>query len=372
MYKSKARAGWLAAALCMIILTACSDTQTERADLIDTGEVVATEAHFRTTSVRRGTYAQESQTSGVVMFLIDSDLEWDQSDCRYEEICVNKGDKVAEGDVLIRFSSEKSQLDLEEMQLQLDRLKEEYETKIENWKEDIDTATRATWDLTSYAWVRADIEVQRLKAAYEQYCCDMDHQIEALKKSIAKRQEEADKNVLKAPFDGVIDTVPNSEEGSKVPVGETLISMHSETRVMVGADNTQGKFSYNQEVTVSVRESSFKGRVIAASNILPTSYRSDYMVIELESEEAAAFLAGRQSATITITGQTLSVDNALMASRQAFILDGGTYYVQVLGEDGAVHRRPVTIGSVNNNGNGTDVWILEGVDEGDTLVLVNG
>ena len=102
------------------------------------------------------------------------------------------------------------------------------------------------------------------------------------------------------------------------------------------------------------------------------SYQNDYMIIELDSEEDAAFLAGRRSGTITITGVTLSVDDTLIAARAAFILSGGSYYVQILGEDGAVHLRPVNIGSVNNNGNGTDVWILEGVDEGETLVLVNG
>ncbi|MBR2263357.1 MAG: hypothetical protein IJ917_03290 [Firmicutes bacterium] len=372
MYKSKARAGWLAAALCMIILTACGKPQAEETNLIDISNVVASETSFRTTTVRRGTYAEESQTSGVVRFPFSSDLEWDRPSCRIEEICVQRGDHVAEGDVLIRFTSEESLLDLEEMQLKLDRLKEEYEIGIENWEEDIDTAERATWDLTSYAWVRADIEVQRRKSAYEQYCCDMDHQIEALERSIAKRQEEADKNVLKAPYEGVIDGVPTIDVGSKVTPGQTLISMHSETRLVVGADNTQGKFSYDQEVMVRMRERSFEGRIIAASNILPTSYRSDYMVIELDSEEAVAFLASRQSVAITVTGETLSVDNALLASRQAVILSGGDYFVQILEEGGAIHRRPVTIGSINNNGNGTDVWILEGVEEGDTLLLVNG
>ena len=132
MYKSKARAGWLAAALCMIILTACGKPQAEETNLIDISNVVASETSFRTTTVRRGTYAEESQTSGVVRFPFSSDLEWDRPGCRIEEICVQRGDHVAEGDVLIRFTSEESLLDLEEMQLKLDRLKEMQRAILEN------------------------------------------------------------------------------------------------------------------------------------------------------------------------------------------------------------------------------------------------
>lgn len=372
MYKSKAKAGWLALALCMIILTGCGKKQSAETDLIDPSTIVTTETNYHTTTVRRGTYTEESQTSGIVTFPVSSDLEWDRTGCRFAEYCVQKGNKVSEGDVLIRFTSEESLLDLEEMQLELERLQAEYETGIENWEEDIDAAVRETWDVKSYAWVRADLEVQRLEAAYAQYQCDMEHQIETLEKNIKKRQKEADKNVLKAPYDGVIDYITTAEMGTKVPLGTTLVSMHSETRIVVGADNASGKFSYNQEVMVRLRERSFEGRIIAASNILPTNCKSDYMVIELATEEGVEFLTGRPAASITVTGETLSVEDALMASRSAFTLAGGTYYVQILEENGAVHQRPVTIGSVNNNGNGTDVWILDGVDEGDTLILTNG
>ena len=46
-------------------------------------------------------------------------------------------------------------------------------------------------------------------------------------------------------------------------------------------------------------------------------------------------------------------------------LDGGKYIVTILTEDGVTHTRFVTVGLVTP----TDVWILQGLNEGDTVII---
>ena len=352
--------------LAVVLLSGCgAKKQEKQADLKESSEKAQT-ANYRTTVVERGDYIVESKTGAIQYNPVIINLTWDKKDCRYQEYHVKTGDTVKKGDLLISFVSEESTLALEEKQLALEQLEKEYTAGKERRERDIDTAEKNLWKYSSYAYTRAKKEIELMELDLESFCYEMDFEKEQIEKAIAELEIKPEDLVLTAPCDGIIDKMPYADLGDKVPVGEPLIQMFDPATVVLGAENQNKVFAYGQKVTISSRERSVSGYVAAAGNALPIGYDLYYMVVRLDE---GSVLDSNLGLSLQISGDTVTVHDVLLAHRSAFTLEGGKYYVQILEDDGSVHRRPVQIGSTNNNGNGEVVWILDGVEEGDTLIL---
>jgi len=375
MFRNKKR--WLLLGLCILMLlpAGCSKAKKEEVELVSQELIVPEEANYKLAQVGTGEYTNERTTSGSIGFLITSDLYWDKEDCRYQEVLVEAGSIVKEGDVLIRFATNDSEITLEEQQLNLERLQNDYSVSRSDKQKEIATAKAALAGLESYDYQIAQLKVNKLQTSYEQYCYEMEHQIQTLKKSISDIQEEMDRNTITAPYDGIIEWVSSYTIGDKVPVYSTLIRMYSTDKLAIKAENPGKVFSYNQEVILRAggrdSEIEYEGRIVSAANILPLELQNEYMVVQVTSEIPEELLnMGNQllGMPVTVTGNTEEIQNVTIVDRKAVELEEGEYYVQLM-EDGQVKKRFVTLGSANNNGNGSVVWIVDGIEEGDELAL---
>ena len=365
-YMLKNRLWVLCLLLPVLVLSACQTKEKEEVSLKENAAATAKEANFRTTTVERGDYIVENRASATLYYPIMTELSWDQEECRYQEILVANGDHVKKGDPLIRVSSEESTLPLEEKDKAIELLNEEFAAGKQQREEDISQMEKELRKQSSYAYVRMKKQIEFKKVQLEEYCFEMEVSLADLQKDRDKIVEAMEKTELIAPYDGVISEVPFAEPGQKVQVGQTLIRMYDPSTIVVGSENPNGAFAFGQRVTVNTRDHSYEGQVVAAAGVLPFKYQETHMVIKLDGDGIVDLKPG---GSLFVTGDTITVKNVLIAGKAAFTLDGGKYYVQILDEDGSVHRRPVQLGSTNNNGNGTVVWIVDGLEEGDKLVI---
>ena len=236
-----------------ILLTACQAEKAEDPMLLEGTVQQAQEANFHTTTVTRGDYEIEARTGAATYYPVSAHLTWDRPDCRFDEILVGIGDEVKKGDTLITFLSEESTLQLESKEMELAELQETYAFEKERRERSIADAEKELWQYSSYAYARAEKELELQKVSYEAYQFQQDHAIQELEKELEKMREEAERTSLTAPYDGVIDKVPYLEPGDKVPVGETLIQMHDASKIALAAENPNGAFSYGQAVTITTR-----------------------------------------------------------------------------------------------------------------------
>lgn len=376
MFKNKKRLLLLGLSVLMLLPTGCSGSgKKEEEQLVSQELIVPEEANYKLTEVATGEYINTRTTSGSVGFSITSDLYWDKSDCRYQEVNVEKGSYVSEGDVLMKFTTDDSEIALEEKQLNLKRLQEDYSISRSDKQKEIATAKEGLAGLESYDYQIAQLQVNKLQTSYEQYCYETEYQIAQIQKEIEEIQEEMERNTITAPYDGIVEWVTTYTIGDKVPEYTTLISMYSTDKIAIKAENPGNVFAYNQEVTLTGRAQSLEvqleGRIVSAANILPLELQSEYMVVQITSEipeEVMELGIDLLGATVSISGNTEEIQNITIVDRKAVELEDGDYYVQLM-EDGIVKKRFVTIGCANNNGNGSIVWIVDGVDEGDELAL---
>lgn len=357
--------------LCLALLlltTACAREPEKQAQLAE--DLPNTEQpNYKTVQVELGEYEKQGTGSASVIYLLKSELRWEKNNACYQEAMVAAGQKVKAGEVLMRFDVEADQVGLESLKLQLRRTKENVAAEKERWQDAIAAQLAEAERLQEQESQKHEAEIAKLKAdklqaEYDQYLYQSRQETERIEEQISEMEQSARENVLTAPFDGVIESVTRLNEGDKVTPGQVLVTMYATDKLMLKADNTSGKLRYNMDVTVTVgnksNQVSYSGRVVAAPNILPSSVSQDLTLIELDEEVTPEELKG----ALSYRCATEALQNILVVDRKAVHTEDNKAYVNVLENDMVQKRYVVTV--VNS---GETIWILDGLSEGQTLIL---
>ena len=358
-------------------LTACQKQEQEQMQVVE--EMLAPEtANYNTVLVKTGDYVVTSQGSVSIEFPTEIDLCWESEGTTMKELLVEKGQEVKAGDVLMTFEVESDQIELEEMEIQLQRKKEDYARKKDAQEVELAKAEAEAEEIENgHSYRIAVLNVEKQRIAYEKYVYETEKSIAELEEKIAEWKETAANNTLTAPIDGVISSVVYYSEGDSIDVGEKLISMYATDSVILKVNNADGKLRYNMEVTVeTVNQANAKprsGRVISAPNILPSDVEQDFALIALDEALSIEDYGYRGGPGGRGFGFTLSMEysadyqklqDVLVVSKNAIRKEDGKYFVYIL-EDGAVHKRYVSVGLSSK----TSAWILDGLSEGQDLIL---
>ena len=322
------------------------------------------EANYKTVQTKMGDYHKESTGSGSIIYLLHSTLYWEYSEVCFTECLVKEGQKVKQGDELMRFESEENRLQLETLRIQLERIRESFEETNAKMLEELQTAKEKAKELKNEELTIAELKIEKQQAKYEQFVYEHERDVRRIEEQIAEVKEEAKADVLLAPYDGVVEDVAKLHEGDRVSGGRWLVKMYSTDRMLIKADKAADKLRYNMDVVIETGKNetlkSYQGKVIAAPNVLPTSVSQDLVLIELDQDITEEQLTG----SIRYRGISEEVQDILMVERKAIQYESGKEYVYVL-EGDMIRKRYVETALNSSEG----VWILDGLEEGQTLIV---
>ena len=359
-FSLKAAAMCLTAALC---LTACGGEE-QKQTLLSEELMTSQQANYKTVSVEMGEYAKNFEAKVTVAYPFHTSLYWEESNARYREVLVSRGQAVKEGDVLMIFDIEESKTELETLKLQLLRTKEDFEAGNAERLAVIDAEKLEAEDLKDYDLRIAELEIEKLQAEYEQYVYRCEREIGQIEEKIEALESEMENNQLVAPFDGVIMEVIDYNLGDKVVKGQDLITIYSTDKFLLKPEGSSAALRYNMQVTIEAgygdNVKSYSARVVAASNILPASVKQNLTLIELEQDIQETELKGKVQFQCNIE----ELQNILVTESGAVSKEDGKTYVYVLNGD-MVQKRYVVTGT----GSKEKIWILDGLSEGQTLIL---
>lgn len=335
-------------------------------------------ANYDTMQAEQSDYLVESQGDVSIEFPNALKLSWDTEGATVKEVLVEKGQEVKAGDVLMSFYVDVDKIALEELEIQLLRKQEDYARKKDVMEVQIKEAEEEAEEIVNgHSYRIAVLNVEKKRIDYEQYVYQTEKAIAELEREVREQKELMENTELKAPIDGVIGSVPYNSEGNAVTVGETLITMFATDEVLLKVDRADDKLRYNMEVTVTKGNKSngkqYSGRVISAPNILPGTVKQDYALIALDEELTLADYGyetkgpGRGygfMAKMEFTAKYQELNDVLLVSKEAVRKEDGKTYVYIL-EEGAVHKRFVTVGLTGKN----HAWILDGLHEGQAVIL---
>ena len=318
---------------------------------------------YNTVTVRRGDYVMTQTEITQLHYPIGYDLKFENDEARFVEYKVNHNDQVKAGDVLAEFIVDSSSVEVQRLELQVTRTQEETERGVKDREEQISEAKKLRARSTGYGWERQNLEVQRQQLELERYQFQQEHKLEQTRKELEKAKEEAS-DVLVAPMDGIVTYRCPKSPNDPVSSDEILITLCSEDVVYLSIVNNGFAYRYNMPVSFFNGQT---GRVVADSVLSYGAYgvsegSSVGALIQMDQAEGETPLKN------SAVGEIVAVRDVLLIPRNALNAEGADqkFYVNRLAEDGTVQKRYV---NVIWDRNLSDAWALEGVFEGDTLIV---
>ena len=360
-----------AAALCMVFAlfaAGCSQKQ-ENSGGFKESFLTPEKTNYKTVKVQMSGYERVRTGTANAIFPLQFELRWEEDGTYYQEAAVTVGQAVKEGDPLVYFRREEDRIALETLKLQLKRKQESCAAEDARRLAAIAAAqenrnTLQEQGATAYELEKARLNGEKLQVEYEQFLYTSGKELARLEEQLTEMEQAAQRNVLLAPHDGVIDSVAKLQTGDKVARGQVLITMHATDKVLLKAERSSENLRYNTDVIIRIGNidspSIYTGKVIVAPNILPTGVSQDMTLIEVDQEIAEKDL----KKVIKYEGTVEALSNVLVVDQRAVQREAGKFYVRILDGD-TVQKRYVAAVKVNAE----KMWILDGLSEGQLLIV---
>lgn len=352
--------------LIVAALLAVSTAQASEAqDIIDAAQLTPQQINYKTTEVRVGSFTKQANATASEYYPLTYNVRFEQSNAKFVEYTVSRGDEVKAGDVLARFTITGSDVALTRLEMNLSRTQEETERGIAEREEAIaKLRAEIATEKDSYEREKKTISLRKLEIDLEQYRYRQQNSIDTLKESLDEERERRENNVLISPVDGIVSELAYKKVDDAISANETLVTISSEEVMLLRAKNDSGELRYNMPVQVVMGSNKqpviLTGRIVAADDAIPESERTGYVFVQMDPYDTEEHkLRGPK-----LVADTMRVDNVLLIQRTAATLESGKYYVTKL-TDGMVQKRYIQFGV----GNIQDIWVLEGVTEGETLII---
>ena len=300
----------------------------------------------------------------------------------FQKYTVEEGDTVKKGDLVAYVYRPGNQTELARLKLNLQRAEESMREGIAQRQESIahlQAQLVQQTDAREREILRLTIEYQ--KADLELYKYEQQQSIDSRKESLARY----DPLPVYANMDGTIMTLRADPEDA-LSSGDVLLTIRDENVRYLRMKSGASDLTYNLPLTLTPsaagkdeQEGSVPpvaGRVIAAGNVVPDSLPAHFY-------GDAAYLIPEPGQTLPeasvyrIEGDLRRIDDVLILPEEALTeLNNHMAYATVLLPDGSTETRPVTLGVseafynyTTFNGITRYFWILDGLAEGETVIL---
>lgn len=319
---------------------------------------------YETVPVEFGEYAVTSTGKARVTYLETAKLTWQGGTARFAQVHVKTKQYVNEGDVLMTFEVASNTTELISMRLQLERLWSTLDRETASRKAAIEAQKEKAKQLTSYDQRIAELTVDRMQAEYDAYVFQATQNIYDLEAQIAEIERVASITTLVAPFSGVIDSITSLDVGTSISKGTTLVTMHATDNLLFTATDSSQALRFNMPISIisgsGSKIATYTGRVVAAPNILPNGLTQNTVLVKLDTAVSQEELSN----SLKYSAQTQIVQNILVVPRSAVDVENGVSFVYVL-EDGTAQKKYV----VSKNISPSSAWILEGLSQGQSLIV---
>ena len=332
-------------------------------DLLSGDALKPETVNYRTATVRQGVYEKTVSGTASVCYPVTCQVCYEYSQAQFLEYAVSTGDAVKAGDVLARFRITGSAAEMTRMELSLTRAEEAAERELAE-RDAVIAAAAAEMSGDPAQQEKQALILRRLEVERAQYVNRQNYLLENQRRDTKAAREALTMDALYAPADGVVTELAPRKADDPIAAGEALVTLQCSSDIMLlRLDNRAGNFRYNMPVTVTAGSRidgiTLSGRVAASDDIVPEGRRTGAAYVRLDPCEGDIPLTNLQ-----VSAADIYVEDVMLVPRRAVTQEDGKYYVTKL-TDGRTQKRYVNVGHANT----TDMWILQGVCEGETLIL---
>lgn len=404
MYKNKYIKTFLCLSLCLsCILSGCgSNKKSEskkqnREDYLYTGtEDDKTEEEYKTTVVTKGDFEASVFANGTIQYLDQSTIKMDVNNAIFGEFTVGVGDKVKVGDVVAKYAVEEDEVYVTQQTMTVEQAESEYASNLKTKKAAIsEQEYKISLMPTGADKEIAKSQLEKMKMDYSEFL-KTEETVKQQRTDLNDYLAEIKKTKVVSDVEGEVISLAEVSAGDTLGGGTALVTVAKKKKFLIEIPNEDGAAKYNMDVSVMLGSDSnsidvtMKGKVVYASNIFTPDKQTDTALVavidppedanwkknifvEYPTKSAKNVLLVPENAIFTESegvegttedGQQSTADAILNSMHMNGEVGDQKLYVMIL-KDGITKKRYVTAAGKNS-----DVyWILDGVQEGDTVVL---
>lgn len=343
------------------------EPEKEPQDIIDLSQIEQEETKYQTAEVVRGTLTEQVYTVATKHYPKSYDIRFEYGNAKFVEYTVSVGDEVKSGDILARFAITGSDAEYTRMKLDLQRTQEQTSEGIRERQRQIDQKN-AQLAQTSDEYEKAILEltVKKMKIELEQYKYRQQRMIDQKSEACSEEGKRRTTDVLVSPVDGVVRQLTYKSADDPVSPSESLLTVSAEQEPMFVIPNETGALRYNMPVEFQIGSSPdatyLPGRIIAADDVLPMYERTGYALVQLDPYDEEKYDIKVNG--LKVIAERMRMEDVLIVPRGAMVTTGGERFVNKL-VDGSIKKQRIAMVGSGDQG----FWALEGVEEGETLVL---
>ena len=350
--------------IALLLALALTGSAAASSEVIAPERIEADEVKYNTAEVRYGEFVKSVTLGASEYYPLVTAVNYKGDPAVYAETLVKRGDEVKTGDPLLRVTILYDEVQMAELNLALQRAEEAYEEGVKSREEAIDVLERTlAAEKDEYQRRLAALQLKKLELQLEQYVYQQEYALEDRRRQIEELNERHEAVIVTAPADGAVIDLTYFREGDRLYQGTAICQIASQDVMLLAVRD--GRLRYGMDVGIETGpnkdRTSLTGRVVAASDCLE-GVVSDYALVEYDPPEDGAAINWRAS---KVSADTVRLENVLMVNRKAVSLNGGNYIVTKLTEDGVTQKRYIRQGLITT----TEAWALQGLEEGDVVII---
>lgn len=339
----------------------CGKKDKEKEEIISSELIDEENITVGTSKVELGTFTNTVTVSAEKIYGKTAELSFPFNDVELEAVYIKTGDTVKEGDLVAKLKVPTEER-LESYAQSIQEERDTYQTVMDSFTTRIQDKSAEASAASGTQKEICQAELSRLQVEREQYIYSMDKAIQEMEAEYEKLKNISGQESIYAPFDGIVQSACEVSEGNTISSDYTIATIYSSDEILFSFKNEKN-FRYGMEVTIEAgvgeERQTFKGKVVAADNIMFDDYHTDKAYVMATEDFNAKNLQN-----IYITGEVMRLENVLISDQLSVMQEQEKYGVSIEMEDGSKYRH-ISLGALGDG----KAWILQGVEEGQTLTI---
>lgn len=361
MFRNKEKR-WLQAVILMLVLLFTAAEAFADSEHIDPDKITAESVNYHTVTAEYGDIETTLKAPGYLYYPSSVEVCHEGGDAYYEESLVNYGDKVKKGDPLLKIRAVGDQVLEEKLTIELTRAREDYETGIAEKQaalQELNERRAAAADPYEIRFLDIDIAMKALEI--EQYIYETERAIAELETAVSKIREDNAVTYVFAPRDGVVADLQLFHQGDILKDGGLVCTLIDKDISFIRVDNPAYRYGSEVEITTRFANSTavYRGEVTVTGAALPNAGFEGALIRLIDEPKD-----GDSFNNISVVGSDIDLRQVLLVPKETAELAGGKNVVKIVDSDNVVHKRILNIGLSTRE----QIWVLDGVSEGDRLV----
>ena len=346
-----------------LILSLClSSKVSASSELIPEGEIQTDRVIYKTETVAPRKIQTTISKGAEIYYPKTERVIYEGPEATYVGMaCKGNQTEVKAGDPLIEINVKVDEVGIVEKQLALKRRQASFEKGKEDREKEIkDLEEQVQKAGTELEKQKLSIRAEIAKIRLEQYIFSEENTIKSQQEAIDEQAAQKEVHYICATTDGTVSQIPYFSAGDVIHTGQAVAVITKQDVCMFKSDS---ELAYGLDVVVhsNGREPQImNGTIVASSSVLTSDKPFSLIAVTGETIPKST---GRTNWSFDVT--TEDIQNILMVSRQAVEKDDKKEFVTLLDEANMPHKRFIKTVLTAVDG----VWILDGLKEGDRVVI---